>query len=127
MKERKIFALAAAAVLSLSAGTAAAEGDPEAGKKVFNKCRACHKVEAGAGHGVGPNLHGVVGRTAGTAEGFNYSNAMADSDVVWNGENLSAYLQDPRKFMPGNKMAFPGLRSEDELQNVIAYLKQQSE
>ncbi|MBL27579.1 MAG: cytochrome c family protein [Rhodospirillaceae bacterium] len=108
-------------------GDAALAGDPDAGKNVFNKCRACHKVEQGAGNGVGPNLHGVYGREAGAAEGFNYSKAMKNADIVWNADTLSQYLEAPRKFIPGNKMAFPGLRSEDDRQNVIAYLHQQSE
>lgn len=106
---------------------AAPAGDLDAGKKVFNKCRACHKVEEGAGHGVGPNLHGVFGREAAAAEGFNYSKALAETDIVWNVENLSKYLENPRSFIPGNKMAFPGIRSEEDRQNVIAYLHQISE
>ena len=127
MIQLKLLGAAVAGVVALSASMAMAAGDADAGKKVFNKCRACHKVEAGAGNGVGPNLHGVVGREAGHVEGFKYSSAMQDSGVVWNEDALSQYLEDPRKFMPGNKMAFPGLRSAEDRDNVIAYLKQESQ
>lgn len=126
MIQLKLLGAAVAGVVALSASMAMAAGDADAGKKVFNKCRACHKLEAGA-NGVGPTLHGVVGREAGSVEGFKYSKAMQESGVVWNEDALSQYLEDPRKFMPGNKMAFPGLRNADERDNVIAYLKQESQ
>ncbi len=100
----------------------AGAGDAEAGKKVFNKCRACHSVEAGKNM-VGPSLAGVAGRKAGEVQGFNYSEAMKGAGITWTDENLHKYLADPKTFIPKNKMAFAGLKDETERQNVIAYLK----
>ncbi|MCT7377644.1 c-type cytochrome [Chelativorans salis] len=105
----------------------AQEGDPAAGKTVFNKCRACHEAETDRNK-VGPSLLGVIGRTAGTLESFQsrYSPAMKEAGeqgLVWDEENLAAYLRDPKGFMPGNKMAFAGLKSDEDIANVTAYLK----
>lgn len=109
--------------LLLTAGTALAQGDPEAGEKVFNKCRACHVVDKEQNR-VGPYLMGVVGRPAGSVEGFKYSEAMANSGIVWEEETLTAYLADPKAVVPGGRMAFAGLKKEEDVQNVIAYLEQ---
>lgn len=106
---------------------AAAEGDPAAGKRVFAQCSACHTVVKGK-NGLGPSLHGVVGRKAATAEGFkNYSPAMQKSDIVWTEENLDKYLADPKGFIPGNRMIFVGLKKDEDRANAIAYLKQASQ
>lgn len=88
----------------------------------FNQCKACHKVEAGK-NGVGPSLFGVYGRKAGTAEGFKYSAQMAGSGLTWDDAGLSKYLADPKGTVPGNKMAFAGLKKPEDLAAVIAYLK----
>lgn len=103
---------------------AASAADAVAGEKVFARCKICHSVQAGAPSPVGPNLHGVFGRKAGTVEGFNYSEAMKNSGIVWDDETLTKYLRDPRGSMPGNKMAFPGLKNDDEMANLLAYLHQ---
>jgi nitrite reductase (NO-forming) len=103
----------------------ASEGDADAGAKVFRKCQACHSVEPGQNR-VGPSLFGVVGKEAGAAEGFNYSAAMQDSDIVWTPENLDAFLANPREFMPGTKMVFPGLRAGEDRRDLIAYLVAQA-
>jgi len=108
------------------AGMASAEGDVAKGKKVFKRCTACHKVGEGAKHKVGPELNDLIGRTAGTAEGFKYSKAMkkaGNGGLVWNDETLHKYLAKPRKFIPKNKMSFSGLRKPQQIDNVIAYLK----
>lgn len=115
-------AVAAAGVMTAASGAALADGDAEAGKKVFNKCKVCHALEAGVNK-VGPSLAGVVGRPAGTVEGFNYSDAMKSAGITWDAATLDQYLADPKGFIPGNKMAFVGLKKEKERQDVIAYLQ----
>lgn len=119
--------LASLPVLALLSGTAAAqvaEGNAAEGEKVFNQCKACHSVQAGQNR-VGPSLAGVVGRKAGSVEGFNYSPAMKNSGMTWTTENLDKYLTDPKAAVPGNKMAFAGLKKPEDRANVIAYLSQQ--
>lgn len=114
-------------VLALAAGTAIAQapaGDPAAGEKVFNQCKACHTVQAGQNR-VGPSLYGIVGRKAGAVEGFKYSEPMKSANLTWDAATLDKYLADPKGFVPGNKMAFPGLKKEADRANVIAYLAQQ--
>ncbi|MGH6946909.1 MAG: c-type cytochrome [Kiloniellales bacterium] len=106
----------------LAIAPALSAGDAAKGERTFNKCKACHSLEAGKNK-IGPSLHGLFGRTAGTVEGFKYSQAMADSGVVWDEETISEYLADPKWFIPGNKMTFVGVRDEDDRQDVIAYLK----
>ena len=111
------------------AGAASAEGDPVKGEKIFKKCMACHSTEAGK-HRIGPSLAGVIGRQAGTAEGYKYSKAMkayGDSGVVWTAEVMEPYLIKPREVVKGTKMTFPGLKKEDERADVIAYVMQFSE
>lgn len=115
-----LFAIAAAS--ALMSGAALADGDAEKGKKVFNKCKACHSLEAGQNK-IGPSLAGVLGRAAGSVEGFKYSDAMKNSGVTWNEDSISAYLADPKGNIPGNKMAFAGLKKEDDREDLIAYLK----
>jgi cytochrome c len=112
----------AVCILLLPRGAAAA--DAAAGEKVFARCKICHSVQAGAPSPVGPNLHGMFGRKAGSVEGYNYSEAMKNSGIVWDDESLAKYLRDPRGSLPGNKMAFPGLKNDDEMANLLAYLHQ---
>ncbi|NML25921.1 c-type cytochrome [Zoogloea dura] len=100
-----------------------AECDPGNGKQVFdNKCGICHLVDVSAGHGVGPNLHGVVDRPIGKADGFGYSAALAASQAVWTREALSEFLKAPQKAIPGTAMPFQGLKSESERQRLVCYL-----
>lgn len=112
---------AAAAPAPAAAETASA-GDAANGAKLFAQCRICHAVEPGK-NGLGPSLHGVVGRTAGTLAGFNFSNAMKGSGVVWTEESLSEYLRAPMKFMPGTKMAYAGMANESQRADMYAYLE----
>ena len=122
MKPIKSGLAAAAMALALAGGTAQAGGDAAAGEKVYKKCKACHAMEAGKNK-VGPSLAGIVGRQAGIADGYKYSDVMAGSGVVWTEETLDQYLADPKGFMPGNKMTFSGLKKDDDRADVIAYLQ----
>jgi len=96
-------------------------GDAAAGETVFAQCRTCHLVEEGK-NGVGPSLYGVIGRPAGSIEGFNYSDANANSGITWTPEIMYEYLEAPREYMPGTRMAYPGLKDPQDRANVIAYL-----
>jgi cytochrome c len=117
--------VAAVSAVMLSAGAARAQ-DVDAGKKVFNQCRACHVLDKTTNR-VGPHLGGVIGRKAGSVEGFSYSDAMKNSGITWDEESLAKYLKDPKGFIAGNKMAFAGLKKDDDLKNLIAYLKEESD
>lgn len=115
----------AAGMMLAAAGHCLAQ-DAAAGEKVFAKCKACHVVDADKNK-IGPSLMGVVGRTAGTHAGFKYSAAMVDagkSGVVWDDTALTTYLHNPKAFIKGTKMAFAGLKADEDVANVIAYLKQ---
>lgn len=105
-------------------GTALAAGDPVKGKKVAGICKACHEFEPSTKKKPGPNLSGLFGRTSGAAEGFKYSDAMKSAGVVWDEDTLDQYLKSPKKFIPGNKMAFAGLRKDQARADVIAFLKE---
>lgn len=123
LPKRLILATAAAGLALLGTGTPAlAEGDAAAGKAAYRACAACHAVDPGVNR-VGPSLHGIYGRKAGAVEGFRYSPALANSGLVWNTETLDSFLENPRAFLRGNRMAYPGLRSEQARKDVIAYLK----
>jgi cytochrome c len=102
---------------------AASAADAEAGKAVFGKCKACHQIGEGAKNAVGPALTGVVGKKAGSSEGFNYSEALKASGVTWDEAALKEWLTDPKKKVPGNKMVFMGLKEAADIDNVIEYLK----
>lgn len=115
---------AAAGELSLAAALAA--GNADDGGKVFKKCAACHSVDAAAGNKVGPNLHGVVGRKVASAAGFGYSPAMTGHGGEWTDENLDKYLANPKEALPGNKMAFAGLKKQADRADVILYLRANS-
>lgn len=96
--------------------------DYDTGRRLFRRCASCHTVTPEGGHRVGPNLHGMFGETVGVAEGFDYSTALEDADFIWTPEQLDAWLDNPREFLPGNRMSFVGLRNEEDRINVIAYL-----
>ncbi|CAG9864889.1 unnamed protein product [Phyllotreta striolata] len=99
-------------------------GDVEKGKKLFmQRCAQCHPNQSGAKHKVGPNLSGIVGRTAGSVSGYSYSDANKKKGVTWSDSVLFDYLEDPKKYIPGTKMAFAGLKKAQDRADVIAYLK----
>ncbi|MDO8533203.1 MAG: cytochrome c family protein [Xanthobacteraceae bacterium] len=102
----------------------AAADDPAAGAQVFKKCLACHAVGEGAQVKVGPALNGLIGRKAGTYEGYNYTAANKNSGIVWDEATLATYLKNPKATIPGTKMIFPGLPKDKDIADLIAYLKQ---
>ncbi|MDJ0614561.1 MAG: cytochrome c family protein [Rhizobiaceae bacterium] len=115
-----------ASLLFALAATPVAAEDIKAGKKVFKKCKACHTVKPEK-HKVGPSLHGILGKAAGSAEGYKSSPALSASGIVWDTESMTAFLKDPKGTIPGNKMSFGGLKKDDEIVNLIAYIKAESE
>lgn len=98
-----------AGALALSGSAALAQGDPEKGERVFNKCKPCHVADEQKNK-IGPTLVGIFGRPAGSVEDFNYSDAMKESGVTWDEETVAAYIADPKGYIQGNKMAFPASR-----------------
>ena len=102
-----------------------AAADPGKGEKVFNKCKACHKLDQGA-NGTGPYLYGVVGRDVGSAEGFGYSGNLVAVADVWTPEALDGFLESPSGYAPGTTMAFAGLKKASDRANLIAYLNETS-
>ena len=113
----------AAIALSGSVSAASAQ-DVALGEKVFLKCKACHQIGEGAKNAVGPVLNGVVGRKAGTFPDYSYSDANKNSGLTWDEATLKEYLKNPRAKVQGTKMIFPGLPKDEDIDNVIAYLKQ---
>eukprot|EP00274_Cyanoptyche_gloeocystis_P004123 CAMPEP_0196655316 /NCGR_PEP_ID=MMETSP1086-20130531/5072_1 /TAXON_ID=77921 /ORGANISM="Cyanoptyche gloeocystis , Strain SAG4.97" /LENGTH=184 /DNA_ID=CAMNT_0041987563 /DNA_START=122 /DNA_END=676 /DNA_ORIENTATION=- len=110
-------------VLRLRGGTIP-PGNVANGEKIFKqRCLQCHIVEKGAGHRTGPNLYGLLGRVAGTMDKYAYSTANKSSGVTWTEDSLFEYLLNPKKYIPGTKMNFAGLKKEDERADLIAYLK----
>jgi len=122
MKYGIVKAIGLAAVLATVSAPVLADGDAEAGKKVFNKCKACHALEEGKNK-VGPTLHGVIGRPAAAVKGFKYSKAMSESGLTWDEATIKKYLAKPKDLVPGTRMAFAGLKKEDDIEDVIAYIK----
>ena len=114
--------------MALMASASASAADAENGERVFKKCQVCHVAESPKNK-VGPHLVNIVGRTPGGLEGFKYSKAMQafGENNVWDETTLAGYLAKPRAFLKGTRMAFPGLKKEQEIADVIAYLKQHSE
>ncbi len=115
-----------AAAFALIAGAAQAGGNPIAGRTDFNtQCGICHAVTPGSGFKMGPNLHGVVGRKAGTLAGYAYSPGMKAAGWVWTEAKLREYLPDPRGMVPGTKMTYAGLHNPQQVDDLVAFLATQ--
>lgn len=122
---RIVFSMVVAAAAAMPGMAYAQAGDPAAGQRVFNQCRACHTPDQGGRNGVGPNLWGVVGRPAAAVEGFRYSANMrqlAEGGLTWTDDRLRAYLTNPKSVVPQGSMSFAGLRNETQLNDLMAYL-----
>ena len=116
----KALAIVLATVTALFTGQVSA-GDTVAGKKVFNKCKACHSIGKNK---IGPDLAGLFGRPAASVEGYKYSPAMTASGLTWTEENLALFLKKPRVFVPGTKMGFSGLKKETQIEDLLTFLKE---
>ena len=114
-------ALAAMGICMMAANAAWAQTDAKRGEKLFDECKACHVMQRGV-HGVGPSLYGVMGRAAGAVEEFRYSPAMRRSGIVWDVRALDAYLADPQKAIPANRMPYAGMPAASDRADVIDYL-----
>lgn len=122
--------IATAALLAVAAPAAAgsdldarlAAANLKRGQLLYMVCKACHDVEAGLPHKVGPNLHGMFGRKAGTAEGFRYTDALVNSGIVWTPETMDAWLKQPGALVPGNGMAFAGIANDADRASLVAWL-----
>jgi len=102
---------------------AAADGDAAKGEAIFTRCQLCHSANKGGGNGVGPNLFGVVGRKAASLPNFYYSPALKNSNIVWTEDMLKKWVAGPQKLVPGTRMAFAGLTSRKDAEDVVAFLK----
>lgn len=111
------------AFVALSATGALAQ-DIAAGERSWNKCRACHQVGETAKNGVGPQLNGLIGRHSGAVEGYNYSAANKNSGITWDEAVFGGYIKDPKAKIPGTKMVFAGIKNEQEIKDLTAFLKQ---
>ena len=119
MKKYLVLVTAAAGILMALPAQA---GDAKAGEKVFRKCKACHYVDREKNKS-GPHLVNIVGRAAGSVDGFKYSKAMKSSGLTWDEATLAEFLKKPKAYLKGTKMAFAGLRKDKDIDDVIAYLK----
>ena len=110
----------------LTIGTVEA-ADAKKGKKVYNKCKACHSINKGGKNKVGPNLYGIVGRKAAQVKGFKYSKALKNSGLTWDDATLDKFLKKPKKLVKKTKMAFGGIKKDSQRADLIAYLKSNSD
>ena len=111
-------------IASSAAASAALAQDVAAGKTSFNKCMACHSIGEGAKNKIGPELNGIDGRHSGSVPDFSYSDANKNSGIVWSEAEFKEYIKDPRAKVPGTKMIFAGIKNEQEINDLWAYVSQ---
>ena len=116
--------LCVATLVVFGAITSAQAQDVAAGEKVFAQCRACHQIGESAKNAVGPVLNGLFGRHSGSIEGYNYSPANKNSGITWDEATFREYIKDPRAKIPGTKMIYAGVKDEQRVNDLVAYLKQ---
>jgi cytochrome c len=129
MNKGKFLAFGLATAMALASGAAFADGDAKKGKKVFKKCKACHTLDAGK-HKIGPSLAGIIGRKAGTADGFTKYKALKGADFVWDDDNIAEWIIDQKKFLKGKGLPTKTsmkvkIKKEKDRKNLLAYLKSQ--
>ena len=101
-------------------------GDLDRGRKLYLQCTACHSLKENEPHKIGPNLFKIIGSTAGSMKGYNYSDALSKSEIVWTIENLDLWLEKPYEIIPGNKMVFSGMSKQEDRNDLIAYVYDQT-
>jgi len=121
--QRYVLASLIVFLVSFAASPSRAQ-DASAGEKVFLACKVCHQIGENAKNGVGPQLNGLFGRRAGTVPGYVYSDANKNSGITWDEATFRQYIKDPRAKIPGTKMAYPGLKDEQKISDLVAFLKQ---
>lgn len=122
MTKRRLVLLSV--VFALTGPTAWAAGDPAAGEKVFNKCKACHQIGPNARNMVGPEQNGIDGRKSGVQPGYPYSEANKNSNITWAHDTFVKYMENPKAMIPGTKMVFPGLPNEKDREDLWSYMSQ---
>ena len=122
MFKLRALGLATAMIVGMS-GAALAAGDADKGAKIYKKCKACHTLDEGGKNKVGPNLWNIVGAAKARSAGFGYSSAMRSKGGTWTYEDLSAFLEGPRAYLKGTKMAFAGVKKARDRANLIAFLR----
>ncbi len=120
---RKVVSGVAAILASASAMTCRAQ-EPAAGELAFKQCDICHQLGERAKNQVGPNLNGIIGRRAGSVQGYEYSPGFKGSSMIWDDETFRRYMHSPRSMFPGTKMALAGLTDDRKIEDLLAYLKQ---
>ncbi len=124
MMSRPLFAAFSLAAMICANIVPASAQDVEAGQKSFAKCRACHQVGETAKNSVGPELNGLFGRHSGSVAGYNYTDANKNSGITWDPAVFAEYIKDPKAKIPGTKMAFAGIKNEQEIKDLTAFLAQ---
>ena len=116
--------VAAAAFAAAFVTTSAQAQDVSAGERSWNKCRACHEIGETARNSIGPELNGLFGRHSGSVEGYSYSSANKNSGITWDEATFAVYIKDPKARIPGTKMVFAGIKNDQEIKDLTAFLKQ---